>query len=192
MSGRPPVQGVHEIQGAVRINAQIAKKGSIVSPGDILTTGSGSSAVIVIGGDAHLIRENSRIIIGKNVLAGQNVFQIIAGKILSVYSKGDKKIITPTATIGIRGTGLYIEVEEEMTYVCLCYGQAEIFSGNLSKPLEKIQTTHHEAPRYIYASGSEKIHEAPVKNHTDDELTFLESLVGRVPPFAAKKGASPY
>jgi len=29
---------------------------------------------------------------------------------------------TPTATVGIRGTGLYVESQPDLTYVCTCYG----------------------------------------------------------------------
>ena len=55
-----------------------------------------------------------------------------------------------------------------------------------------MRTTHHEAPRYIMASGSpQMVMPAPVINHTDAELILLEGLVGRQPPFIGQ-GFRPY
>ena len=55
-----------------------------------------------------------------------------------------------------------------------------------------MRTLHHEQPRYILAKGApQMIMRAPVVNHTDAELVFLESLVGREPPFVGK-GFQPY
>ena len=55
------------------------------------------------------------------------------------------------------------------------------------KARETVRTRHHEQPRYIMASGApQMVVPAPVLNHTDAELTMLESVVGRKPPFAAK------
>ena len=48
----------------------------------------------------------------------------------------------PNATIGIRGTGAYIEVHEGRTYFCLCYGKAEV--GGKGFPAQGLQ---HAAPR---------------------------------------------
>ena len=107
------------------------------------------------------------------------------GKLLSVYSKGPpRKIEGVTATIGIRGTGAYIEVEPERTYFCLCYGEAEIVPVVAPDASETVRTRHHESPRFIYGKGrATVIEKAPVINHRDDELILLESLVGRVPAF---------
>jgi len=57
---------------------------------------------------------------------------------------------------------------------------------------ETVRTLHHEQPRYIMAQGApQMIMPAPVVNHTDAELVFLESLVGREPPFVGR-GFQPY
>jgi hypothetical protein len=111
---------------------------------------------------------------------------VVTGKLLSVYARGlgERQIKGPTATIGIRGTGAYIEAEPDKTYFCLCYGEAEIVPDGAPDARETVRTTHHESPRTIYAPGAVRAMErAPVINHTDDELILLESLVGRTPPF---------
>ena len=124
---------------------------------------------------------------GSLVAAG---LRIITGAVLSVFTPGQpKRVQTATATIGIRGTAVYIEAVEVRTYVCTCYGEADIESAADPSARETIRTQHHEQPRYVMAKGSpQMLMIAPVINHTDAELTMLESLVGRQPPFAPWPG----
>lgn len=174
--------GLVQVQGDVRINGKPAKAGELVRGGDAVTTGRGALAVFSIGESAFLVRESSRA-----NFAGQDLVldavRLVTGKLLSVFVTGHPvKLETPTATIGIRGTGAYLESEPARTYFCLCYGSAEIASANGSMR-DSYTTTHHESPRYIYNDGRRNaIASASVINHTDSELIMLESLVGRTPP----------
>lgn len=76
------------------------------------------------------------------------------------------------------------------TYFCLCYGEVELIPT--AAPHEKTiyRTRHHEKPLTISDDMSMPTMMAPAKviNHTDMELTLLESLVGRNPPFAGRQG----
>jgi hypothetical protein len=103
-----------------------------------------------------------------------------------VFEPGKPKTIrTATATIGIRGTAVYIEIEEKRTYVCTCYGVADLVPVDDPAAAETVRTKHHDEPRFIYTKGMPRMMEkAPVFNHSDAELTMLESLVGRTTPFA--------
>ena len=99
---------------------------------------------------------------------------------------GARRIETPNAAIGIRGTGIYVEVERERTYVCTCYGIADIQAKDNPQARETVATKHHDQPRYVYGKSMASIRMiegAPVINHTDAELVMLEALVGRRPPF---------
>lgn len=128
--------------------------GTPVSARDKVSTGPGSMAVVVIKDDAFLIRR----------------------KPVTLEAR--------SATIGIRGTGAYLEVDPGWVYFCLCYGEADLDGPGMSAP-GTIGTTHHESPRVITDSGGAMAAlPGPVVNHTDDELTLLESPVGREPPFA--------
>ena len=182
-SARP--NGLLEVKGEVLVNGRPAKQGAALKPGDSVATAAGSSAVFVIGADAFLIRERSELLTaGGKALAGS--LRLVTGKLLSVFGRGSRRIATTTATIGIRGTGIYIEAEAERSYVCTCYGVVDLQASNMPEARETVRTTHHDAPRYIYAHGEmpiKMIGIAPVINHTDVELVMLEALVGRKPPF---------
>jgi len=183
--------GMVELKGEVRINGKPARPGAALKPGDGVTTGPGASAVFVLGRDAFLIRENSEMrMAGGDALAAP--LRLLTGRLLSVFGRGARSIVTSTATIGIRGTGIYLEADAERTYVCTCYGRVELQANSAPGARETVETTHHDAPRYVYARGDmpiKMIEAAPVINHTDAELVMLEALVGRKPPFtgAAEK-----
>lgn len=177
--------GMIDIQGEVLINGTPAKRGIALKPGGSVATAPGSSAVFVLGRDAFLIREKSELhFAGSKALADS--LRLVTGKLLSVFGRGSRRIVTPTATIGIRGTGVYVEAEAERTYVCTCYGVVELQASNMPEARETVNTSHHDAPRYVHAHGDmpiKMIEPAPVINHTDAELLMLEALVGRKPPF---------
>ncbi len=182
-SKRP--SGMVDVKGEVLINGRPAKPGAALKPGDSVATAAGSSAVFVVGRDAFLIREKSEFLTaGGKALTGS--LRLVTGKLLSVFGRGPRSIATSTATIGIRGTGIYIEAEAERSYVCTCYGLVDLQASNMPEARETVSTTHHDAPRYIYAHGDspiKMIEPAPMVNHSDAELIMLEALVGRKPPF---------
>lgn len=180
MGSQPVAPGIHKLRGSVSLNGRPAKTGELVLRGDSVSTGPDGQAVLVIERDAFLLRENTQVDFGKDAL--KQTFRLITGKILSVFAKGEHRILIPTATIGIRGTGAYLEaVEAERNYFCLCYGETEV--ETVGGQRASYATTHHEAPRYLYRDPAMKPQRATVINHTDEELIMLEALVGRYPPF---------
>ena len=138
--------------------------------------------------DAFLLRSNTILKLkhhkNKKRIVG---FEVIKGGVLSVFSKKKRKIRTPSALIGIRGTGVYIEVDKEKTYICTCYGKAILQRKDDLDIKEVIKTSHHDEPRYIYLNNN-NIEKAPVINHSDLELIMLEEQVLRKPPFVGKDG----
>jgi hypothetical protein len=185
LAARTQPGGVLMSKGEVRINGSAARTGAVVAPGDSVVTAAGGLAVFAVGKDAFLLRENSEL----HTAGGQTLIaslRLVTGKLLSVFGRGQRRIATPTATIGIRGTGIYVEAEAERSYVCTCYGEVDLQANNMPAARETVRTVHHDAPRYIYAHGEmpiKMIGAAPVKNHSDAELIMLEALVGREPPF---------
>ena len=171
-------KGVYRVRGDARINGEPARQGQEIQAGDRVTTGPGAELVFVVGRDAYMVRERSSLSFGADAL------RVVTGAVLSVFGGGRRRIETTTATIGIRGTGIYVEVEPARTYVCTCYGEVELAARDDPASRETVRTRHHEAPRYVMAGGApQMLMEAPVVNHTDAELILLEDLVGRRPPF---------
>ncbi len=163
--------------------------GTRVALGDRIATGRGSQAVIVVGSDAFLLRSQTIIEVGgsQGVLTDMLVS---AGKVLSVFSKKPVAIKAATASIGIRGTGAYIELNPDSVYFCLCYGEARVEGPGMAKARE-VKTTHHESPLLLRdVGGIMNVEPGPFQNHSDAELILLESLVGREPPFM-KDGTYP-
>jgi hypothetical protein len=182
----PP--GLHRVEGTATVNGLAAKSGSAVKLGDKITTGPGSSAVVVLKGDAFLMRSDT-IIEVKGSGSALSEMLVGAGKVLSVFSKKPTSIKAASATIGIRGTGAYVEVDAKEVYFCLCYGEAVVQGPNMADKV--VQTTHHEQPLLLTAStGTLRADPGPFRNHTDAELIMLEELCGREPPFV--KNAAQY
>ncbi|MDD2914132.1 MAG: hypothetical protein PHP70_02315 [Gallionella sp.] len=177
----PAGQSIYSLNGELRVNGQVATPGTIIGSNDTLVTGYGSQAIFVVGKDAFLLRENSELhLSGDNLLV--DGLRLVTGALLSVFGKSRHHLTTLTTTIGIRGTGLYVEAQPDLSYVCTCYGKTAI--GALANPAntETIESKHHDAPRYVQADGS--IRPAPFVNHSDEELMLIETLVGRTTPFA--------
>jgi len=181
----PAGQSVYEASGAVNVNGQAATAATRIAAGDRIETGSGAQVIFVVGADAFILRENSRVELGgSNVLV--SAARLATGALLSVFGKGTpKRVVTPTSTIGIRGTGLYVEARPDLSYVCNCYGEVQIAAADDPAVTERIVSKHHDAPRYVLKAGAaRRIQPAPFINHTDLELTLIEALVGRTPPFS--------
>lgn len=182
--GAESKQGVRYLKGAVTIDGKPASMGQIVQSDQTVSTGAGGEVVLVVGDDAFLQRENSSMRLEGGAVV--TTLRFLNGKVLSVFGKRNKQLITPTATIGIRGTACYIEVVAEKTYFCLCYGEAEISPNASPARIEIWSTTHHERPVYIGNQAGQLLEPAPMINHSDAELIMLESMVDRLPPFYGK------
>ncbi len=176
------MQGVNRLEGTVTVGGQSARVGTPVSLGDRVTTGPNSNAVIVIRDDAFLLRPQTSLEVkGRDGILSDLL--ISSGKVLSVFSKKPVAIKAANASIGIRGTGAYIEVDPGSVYFCLCYGEA-LVEGPGTTESKLVKTTHHEQPLLMRdEAGILRIEPGPFRNHTDAELIMLEALVGREPPF---------
>jgi hypothetical protein len=183
----PPGQSIYRMSGNVRVNEQAASLQTRIKPGDTVQTGRDSELVFVVGNQALMMRSESQLKLDDAESSTLiNGLRLLTGKLLSVFGRGNPvRINTVTATIGIRGTGVYLEADPEQTYFCTCYGITEVESSNDPSSRDTITATHHDRPVYILKDGDSgrKIRRAPFINHTDQELMLIETLVGRTPPF---------
>jgi hypothetical protein len=187
-------QSIYELSGKVFVNGQLANIDTFISANDKIETENNSHVIFVVGKDSFILRSNStlQLVAEKNAAVSEKIksssvaaMRLLTGKLLSVFGKREHKITTAIATIGIRGTGVYIESNPDESYICTCYGITDLSAISDPSNTETIVSTHHSAPRYISASSSSGnlIHPAPFKNHDDQELALIEALVGRSPPF---------
>jgi hypothetical protein len=189
----PAMSGITSLTGNVTVNELPAKIGTILKPGDRIATSDakGANAVVVIGRDAYLLRENTSVLFQESKDKPGTLEGVLlkTGKLLSVFAKrpaGESvNIRAQSATIGIRGTGCYIEIHPKRTYFCLCYGEASIDGPGMDKPTT-YATTHHENPVWLdESSNAMRVEGTKFGSHTDAELIMLEKLIGREPPFVA-------
>lgn len=185
MADVPAIPGVRHLKGTLTINGKAAKIGDLVAPGDTLVTGPDSEALVVHNQDALLLRANTTLRIDSNDETLINLMRVTAGAVLSVWGPREQAIgiTTPIASIGIRGTGIYVDSTPEFTYACTCYGVADLVPVVAPGKLRSVKTTYHDAPFFIYPNADEPLVPGPVINHTDEELIMLEALFNRVPPF---------
>ncbi len=184
----PDDKSIFSLEGDVRVNGKQADLATRIRGGDVVQTARDSEVVFAVGSDSFILRSNSEMEIeGGGFFV--NALRMLTGSVLSVFGKRQKTntltMNSSTATIGIRGTGVYMESEPGLTYLCTCYGQVGLYSNQDLDDSELITATHHDAPKYITDRKirNSRIRPAPFKNHTDAELKLLEAIVGREVPF---------
>ncbi|KWI62829.1 hypothetical protein WM08_18265 [Burkholderia ubonensis] len=186
----PPGQSIYSVDGACKINGKPATIDSHIKPGDTVETGPRSQLIFVVGETSMLLRNDSNLML--SATADDPVSEIVGsmkllnGKLLSVFAPGRPvRIETPSASIGIRGTGLYLEADPEQTYFCTCYGATHVAAKDDPQSTDTVVSTHHNKPLYVLPGNKnpgKSILPAPFKNHTDQELALIETLVGRELP----------
>ena len=179
-------RSIYLLRGKVLVNGKPAEPSMRIFGSDLVETGGDGEIVFRIESDAFILRANSRLQLtpppGDNTLA--QGLRLLTGALLSVFAHRSHRIQTVTATIGIRGTGVYCEVEPDRDYVCTCYGITDLAASDDPGVSATVDAGHHE-PRYILRDGpaDKRIRKASFRHHTDAELTLIESLVGRTPAF---------
>lgn len=185
----PAGQSVYGLSGSVAVNDEPATLRTRIKPGDTVQTGANSEIVFVVDTHSMILRSDSRLVIEQpdNAITSAIIggLRMLTGKLLSVSRNSNMRVTSATATIGIRGTGFYIEADPERTYFCTCYGVTDIEASADPQSRETVAATRHDRPLYIVADGGagNNIRNAPFINHTDQELSLIETLVGRKTPF---------
>lgn len=189
----PQGRSIYRIDGQVLVDGAQATTETRVTGRARVETGANSEVVYAVGTTAYLQRSDSTVTLQSADPDATTVsgVEVITGKILSVFPQGRAvRMTTKNASIGIRGTGVYIESDPEQTYYCTCYGVADVSAIDYPASRETVQSRQHDRPLYIVTgqSSSQNIRPAPFINHTDQELALIEALVGRTPPFVFPRG----
>lgn len=187
----PAGRSFYRLAGEVSVNGQPATLQTPVKPGDTVKTGKGGECVFVVAGHSMIMRETSALTIeaGETDSAFVRGLRMLSGALLQVSRGSRIGVTTANASIGIRGTGFYVEAEPLRTYFCTCYGTTDVAATGDPDSRETIAASHHDRPVYVVsdAARGKRIRNAPFINHTDQELALIEALVGREPPFVFPK-----
>lgn len=191
----PPKQSIYRISGEATVNDKPATLSTQVAPGDTVQTAKGSEIIFVVNSNSMILRGSSKVTIESEkkpdaslVISG---LRLLTGALLSVSRNTPMRVRTPNATVGIRGTGFYMEAEPDRTYFCTCYGITQVAANSDPESEETIMAKQHDRPVYILSNEAKgkNIRNAPFINHTDQELALIETLVGREPAFIFSKDA---
>ena len=190
----PEGKSIYRISGQATVNGKEATPETRINPGDTVQTAQDSELIFVVNSHAMILRGGSHLVIETTQKKAEEKtplsllitgLRLLTGKMLTVSRNTPMRVTTATATIGIRGTGFYAESDPEQTYFCTCYGTTDVTATNDPESKETVISKHHDRPLYILknAERGRGIRNAPFINHTDQELTLIEALVGRTPPF---------
>src|SRR3954471_23795846 len=172
---------VRELSGEVTVNDFAASRQRALQPGQTLRTGADGRVWFTIGNDAFFLRPNSRLRLDGSRSSEPiiDLLRLVTGALGATFQRGMRRsIATATATIGIRGTGVYIEATPAWTYACTCFGTTEV-SSSLNERFA-VSAQSHEA-RLIRPGVP--IARTSFERHTNEEMAAREALVGRPNPF---------
>ena len=171
-----------ELQGDALVNGRRLTPDQTVQTGDEVQTGPGSNLIFVIGNSSFQVRQNSRITVERGAsLFSVSLLRMVTGAVVSVWGKGSaRRIVTPTLTAGIRGTGVYTEIfanQAGRSYFCNCYGTVDMTAGT---DTAVSQADYHQAFwGEVEPKEGRLLTPARAINHTDEELEYLARLVNQ-------------
>jgi hypothetical protein len=176
---------VREVTGDVTLNQVRLARTSMLEAGQTLRTGADGRVWFTLGDDAYFLRPQSelRLDAWRTREPVVDLLRLVTGALGATFARGmHHTLIAPTATIGIRGTGIYLTATPDAAYLCTCFGATDIATVPTGA-VESIgvATEFHQARRI---DGRKRIVAAPFEGHTSEEIANLEALVGRQNPFA--------
>ena len=171
-----------ELVGDAQLNGGRLRPEQIIQTGDQIETGPGANLIFVVGNSSFQVRQNSRLVVERGqTLSFVSVLRLLTGAVASVWGRGgNRQILTPTLTAGIRGTGVYTEVFEEQnkrSYFCNCYGLVDMASGTDRVVSES--SYHQSFWGEVEPKSGRFLVPAKAINHTDEEMEFLARLINQ-------------
>ena len=183
-AAQAPYGVVRELAGSVTLNDFPLLRNSALQAGQTIRTGADGRVWFSIGSDAYFLRPNSRLRLDSSKPREPIIdfLRLVTGALGATFQRGMRRtLIAPTATIGIRGTGVYLEAAPDVAYFCTCFGSTEILAPSGSM-LQNVAVTTENHQARMMMSGM-RIVPAGFERHTNEEIARLESLVGRPNPF---------
>jgi hypothetical protein len=182
---------IHDLRGQVSVNGVRATRDTVINVGDTVVTGSDGYVVFVVGESAFLLRSRSELVIERPRDAASvalGLLRLVSGALGATFKRGTPVALrTMNATIGIRGTGVYMETRGTGTYFCTCWGETEVGVVETVQR-EFVKSTRHNPRLLAYKADADGNYSRPAtfETHTDAEMDMLEKCVGRRAPWIAR------
>jgi hypothetical protein len=180
-----PANLVKSISGILTVNDVVVKPGHPLNYGDRLATGRDSSAVVTFNQDAFQLRPLTQFKLPARDEANPTL-ALESGSLLGAFLPGGKrqvKVKTFT-TLSIRGTGIYLGIQDDFADFCLCYGAAAVQTATSQTEIDTKSGFHRGL--FIQKDGVIRrpgTGEQP-NTHSNRQNIELERLVGRPSPYA--------
>jgi hypothetical protein len=188
-AAQAPWGRVHELSGEVFLNGAPMAPNTAVQGGQTVSTGASGKVWFSIAGDAYFLRPRSELRLQSSNWRESviDALRLVTGAMGATFRPGaQRSVFALTATIGIRGTGVYVDTTPEETYACTCFGSTEMYSaaGGAMMEAVRVMTENHLARRiHRDPTMGMRIVSAPFERHTNEEIARLEQLAGRPSPF---------
>lgn len=182
-----------DMVGDVLVNGTRIQRDHMVQSGDVVETGPRSKVVFVVGNASFHVRQDSRMVIDRgDSVNAISLMRLLTGAVVSVWGKGvNRRIVTPTVTAGIRGTGVYTEVlEDRRSYFCNCYGTVDL--STVHAKTTSVAEYHESFWAEPQDNGEVQLRGGVALNHTDEEVEFLAKLINQRTAWqiSGKKGSA--
>lgn len=175
---------VQSTKGKVQVNKKDVLTGATLYPGDSVSTGENSSAVLLFGGDSYALKQSTTFVLPNENLQDKSS-SLVSGAVLASFLPGKPRRIqiNQKSNLVVRGTGVYIGIEPEMTEFCLCYGEVDLYSDKSHVNINTESKFHKDfvilndgeiRPAFWYERRM---------THTSRQNIELEKLAGRPSPF---------
>ncbi|HEY0826164.1 MAG TPA: iron dicitrate transport regulator FecR [Ramlibacter sp.] len=171
---------VVELRGEALVNGQPLRQEQFIQTGDDIVTGPDGHLAFVMGNSAFLVRRNTRMRVERgDTLTAVSVLRLITGAVVGVWSRGShRQVAMPTLTAGIRGTGIYAEVQDSgRSYFCNCYGTVEVSAGR-ERVLSRAEY-HQSFWGEVEPRNGKLLTPARAINHTDEEVEMVAALMNQ-------------
>ena len=173
---------IFDLQGAVLVNGKIAEKDTTITFGDEIITGGHSRIGLRLDGNVYRLGSRSHLTLPEGTT--NITFNFIFGSLLAVFRHDSHKTIhTTTGVLGVRGTGAYLQVGSEETYLCTCYGDIDFMDNENVQNAAHIHALYHNAITFTHSSRAFGLNQ-PLLGHVSEDMQALEAQADRNCPLS--------
>lgn len=170
---------IYSFKAPILVNGKLASQNTPISFGDEILTGDKAQIVLKLDGSVYRLGSRTRLKLPETT---ENFsFNVFFGSVLAVFKRNTPKTIyTNTAVLGVRGTGLFLHVDNQQTYLCTCYGDIDFSDANNPKHKLHVHGEYHQVTAFNQQTHS--FSKPAMVGHITQDLFDLEALAQRTPP----------